>query len=676
MNVRVHNIRINNRKPKNYLIIIFAIFALTLNINAQQLPIAERILLKSERNTQILFKKPVGAEIHRQKFDALYYALHLKIDMPRRYIQAYTTGRFASLQDSLTTLTLDFNNSQLTVDSIKGAVQNFTRNGSFLDITLDRAYQKGDTLSITVYYSGNPEKQDTISFKFDYTASEERYVWTLSEPYGARDWWPCKDTPADKADSADIYVTVPEGNVVASNGTMVSDTPNPQTGWHTVHWHEGYPIATYLISLVAGPLAHFQDYYHYSPTDSMLLDYYVFPILLYRAQEYFAEVPDYLDALSHFYGPYPFLKEKYGMAQFGWRGGMEHQTITSIGGVYKSWRFLYVHELAHQWFGDKVTCATWHDIWLNEGFATYSEALYAQWAGLDDIPPGMEAYHTYMDRLFYTDDGTITVEDTTRFSSIFGLIVYHKGAWLLHMLRHVIGDDAFFTALRTYLDDPRWTYGSVRTENFIETCETVSGQNLHTFFDQWLNYPFYPTYEYKWNARQTKNGAQIETTIRQTQQQTVYVMPIDLKFIFADGHDTLITVQNNKISQSYRFLLKQIPIQLIFDPDHWILNENREITPAAYTQYAEIYRIYPNPSHGNVRIELRHLLNEKVTVDIYDIQGHLIRTLESKTQQFFLHTYQWDGKNSNGQPVASGVYIIRTNAFGVPPKQQKVVILR
>jgi len=678
MMVRIQNKR---RKKIHYsLLLFFFVFLMALQpanelIAQNQFP-AVWSLAKARLSAGWQTPKTVGAEVRKQKFDALYYALYFKIDMPHRNIQAHVKERFASLQDNLNSIALDFNNSQLKVDSVGGAVQSYQRSGSFLDLNLNRTYQKGDTFSVMIYYSGNPQKQDTVAFEFDRTYSEEQYVWTLSEPYGARDWWPCKDTPADKADSADIFVTVPQGDIVASNGIMVSDTPASQANWHTVHWHEGYPIATYLISLVAGPLAHFQDYYRFSADDSMLLDYYVFPTLLYKAQDVFKEVPDYLKALSHFYGPYPFLKEKYGMAQFGWGGGMEHQTITSVGGIYKSWRFLYVHELGHQWFGDKVTCATWHDIWLNEGFATYSEALYAQWAGLDEYPPGMDAYHDYMNRLFYADDGTIIVQDTTQFSQIFNRIVYHKGAWVLHMLRHVIGDDAFFAALRAYLNDPRWAYGSVRTENFIETCERVSGKNLQTFFDQWLHYPYYPTYEYEWKAKQTGKGVEIETTIAQTQPQTVYVMPVDLKFVFADGRDTILTVQNDKISQTYRFLFHNEPVEMIFDPDHWILNENKEKTPAAYSQYAQIYRIYPNPSPGPVHVELHHLLNQPVSLKIYDIHGRLIRTLQSTSRQFFLHTYYWDGKNKNGQRVASGIYFIRTDALDVLHQEQKVIIIR
>lgn len=620
--------------------------------------------------------KPVGAEVRKQKFDAQYYRLYFKLDIPHRKIYAHAHERFKSLQEELNTITLDFN-AELHIDSVGGSAVNYTRNGDFLDLTLNKSYAPADTFSVDIYYSGNPQRVDAISFVFDYTPDYDLYVWTLSEPYGARDWWPCKDTPADKADSADIVVAVPKNNIVASNGLLVKEQEGPESGWHTFFWHEGYPIATYLISIVAGPLAHFQDYYHYSATDSMLLDYYVLPIDLYNAQKYFEEVPDYLDALSHFFGPYPFLKEKYGMAQFGWRGGMEHQTITSIGGVYKSWRFLYVHELGHQWFGDKVTCASWRDIWLNEGFATYSEALYAQWAGFNEFGPGMEAYHAYMNGLFYDGDGTVIIADTTDFTKIFDPIVYHKGAWILHMLRHVMGDDAFFRSLKTYLNDPRWTYGSVRTKDFITTCESVSGLNLDSFFDQWLNYPFFPKYEYEWIVTRKEAGETlVKVTIKQTQDQTLYVMPLDIQFVYADKRDTLITVQNDHFTQTYNFHLKQEPVQMILDPDHWVLNENKESTPASYTQFAEIYRIYPNPSHGDVNIEIRHLLDKEVTLEIFNIQGQLIRKLKPASNQFYLHTYHWDGKNENGQAVASGVYIVRTVAPAVPQRQEKIVILR
>ena len=213
------------RQKVKTIAILFSLVGLllfpALKLKAQNPPVPDWVLAKSKIHGRPFLKKTVGAEARQQKFDALYYGLHFKIDFLHRQIWASAREHFASLQNNLTAITLDFNNKQLTIDSIAGAAVSYTRNGSFLDITLDRPYQKGDTFNVTIYYSGNPEKPDTISFKFDYTLDEEPYVWTLSEPYGARDWWPCKDTPADKADSADIFVTVPEGNVVASTALFL-----------------------------------------------------------------------------------------------------------------------------------------------------------------------------------------------------------------------------------------------------------------------------------------------------------------------------------------------------------------------------------------------------------------------------------------------------------------------
>ena len=212
----------------------------------------------------------------------------------------------------------------------------------------------------------------------------------------------------------------------------------------TFHWHEQYPIATYLVSIVAGEYAHFQDYYEYGGDEPMLLDYYVYPDELVRAKTIFDEMHDYLDALSFYFGPYPFLKEKYGQARYNWGGAMEHQTLTSIGQVKPEWRYVYVHELGHQWFGDLVTCASWTDIWLNEGFASYSEALYAEWDGYYGHPPGIEAYHAYMATQDYRDGRTIHIADTTQISNIFNIIVYDKGSWVLHMLRGMIPSFSIF----------------------------------------------------------------------------------------------------------------------------------------------------------------------------------------------------------------------------------------
>ncbi len=609
-----------------------------------------------------------------EKYDAQYYRLEMKIDFLRRSILGKTSLLFKSLQNNLQTITLNFE-SPLTVDSVGGAAQGFVLENGLLQLTLKQPLSKNDSALIWVAYSGNPYIPGSLAFVFDRMPDETPYVWTLSEPFGARQWWPCKDTPADKADSVDIIVTVPPGNLVASNG-LLAEVRQEDNGWQTYFWQERYPIATYLVSIVAGPLAHFQDFYHYSATDSMLLDYYVFPGDLETAREVFTALPDYLDALSYYFGPYPFLKEKYGHAQFGWGGGMEHQTLTSIGNVNEYWTYLYVHELGHQWFGDQVTCASWHDIWLNEGFASYSEALYAEWAGFKGQPPGIDSYLEYMSTQSFFEDGTVIIEDTTDFKAIFGRIVYDKGSWVLHMLRKVIGADNLFEAFKQYLNDPRWTYGSVKTENFQEICERVSGKDLDAFFDQWLNYPYYPKYEYEWQAfKNSTSGYDVELTIRQVQTQTLYVMPIELRFLFADESDTLLTVQNAQFTQEYHFSFSKQPIYLIFDPNNWLLEESRETSTAQVISGFGFHRIFPNPSQGKVNIEVVYWQQEDQPIQIFDLNGRKIRTLFPYKKIFNLRKYLWDGKNEQGKPVSSGIYFLRAPTIR-ESRVRKIMLVR
>ncbi|MHB2150371.1 M1 family aminopeptidase [Calditrichota bacterium LG25] len=609
-----------------------------------------------------------------EKFDAQYYRIEMQIDIPRRNVVGKTTLRLVSLQDNLQTVTLDFK-TPLTVDSVGGAATAFARQDGLLTLTLNQSFNRGQQAEVWIAYSGNPQVPGSIAFVFDRMPDESPYVWTLSEPYGARQWWPCKDTPADKADSVDLIITVPQENLVASNGLLTEVRSDPP-GWQTFHWQVRYPIATYLVSIVAGPLFRFTDYYHYSPVDSMLLDYYVFPDDKIIAQQKFTEMHDYLDALSHYFGPYPFLKEKYGQAQFGWGGGMEHQTITSIGRVSDAWTYLYVHELGHQWFGDMVTCASWHDIWLNEGFASYSEALYAEWAGYNGQPPGLDSYLDYMSTQLYYDAGTIYIEDTTSFAQLFSRIVYDKGSWVLHMLRKVIGEDNLFEAFKAYLNDARWTYGSVRTENFKEICEQISGVDLDAFFDQWLNYPYYPQYEYEWTPHSNVDQSYtVELIIRQTQQQTLYVMPIELRFLFADETDTTLTVQNNQFTQEYLFHFAKQPIYLQFDPDNWLLKESKETSPTTLITGYGFHKIFPNPSPGAVNIELIYWQREDYPVYVFDLLGKKIRTLLPNNRIFNLHQYFWDGKNDRGKAVSSGLYFLKapTVAEG---QTRKIMIIR
>jgi len=607
----------------------------------------------------------------------LYYKLELEIQFNPNLLIGKVSGRYKSKTDNLDIIELDFDDN-MVVSSVSGPVSGFDHSGQVLTINLSQSFSMDEIFEIVIEYSGIPDPGENRWFVFDELSDGSDHVWTLSEPYGARNWWPCKDTPADKADSVDIIVRVPADQIVASNGTLVSDeiTFNKRT----FHWHEKYPIATYLVSLAIAPYVQFSEIYTTRDNQSLLLDYYVYPQDEQLAREIFPNTKNHLDILSDVFGPYPFADEKYGLAQFGWTSGaMEHQTISSIGRVSAGWEYVYIHELGHQWFGDALTCASWSDIWLNEGFSSYSEALYAERYGYNELPTGFESYKEYMMNQIYIGAGTLDVRDTLTLGSVFGSIVYNKGSWVLHMLRGVLGDNDFFEALYSYANGDL-KYTSVRTEDFINVCEQVSGKNLNTFFDQWINYPFFPRYEYSWQKAKSDFGqsSKVEVNILQKQISVIYEMPIDLKFIFPSGSDSVVTVDNYQQSQDYVFAFDEYPVELVFDPDSWILKDVQDKSGGEFIADIVIENIYPNPSNSTVNIDVIFWGQNDLTLKIFDINGREINQIQpyliSKTHRYY---FRWNSDDHFGNAVAAGVYFIKpTNKDYDVRDIRKVIVLK
>ena len=299
-------------------------------------------------------------------FDVTYYRLALNISTQYNSIKGNViiTG---ICRDSANTLTLDLVN-QMHIDSVlvNGQTMPFTQSSDWFDISLGRSYSIGEILSVDVFYEGGPISTEFGSFVFD-SHSGVPWVHSLSEPYGAKDWWPCKNDPSDKADSADIIITCDSTFKVGSEGTLVS-VVNNGNGTSTCHWKELYPIASYLISVAITNYIQFSNWYRYSATDSMEILNYILPEHDSTAIQSLPRVVNMLAIYSNMYGLYPFIKEKYGHAEISGGSSMEHQTMTSITSFDED---MLSHELAHQWFGDMITCRTWSDLWLNEGFAQY-----------------------------------------------------------------------------------------------------------------------------------------------------------------------------------------------------------------------------------------------------------------------------------------------------------------
>lgn len=601
-----------------------------------------------------------------QRIDISYYRLDLRIDPVNRSLNGAVDVVATSLVDSLDSVTLDLS-SAMTIDSVRQQASplSLTRYPSSFTVQLARVYKRGEVFSLRVSYRGTPGTTGFGSFVFA-SLTEGDWIWSLSQPYGARDWWPCKDHPLDKADSVDVIVTCPSGLKVGSNGRLVSVRDNGDgTSTHT--WAERYPITTYLVSIAIGPFVAFSNWYKYGPSDSLEILNYVLPQQLAQAQQTLPKTVDMLRVFSELFGPYPFLKEKYGHSQFGWSGAMEHQTMTSTSTFAED---VIAHELAHQWFGDMITCRTWQDLWLNEGFATYSESLYreAQY-GTD--------YYRALIRYRLSDalaaEGSLFVIDTTSVSALFARSrVYSKGASVLHMLRHVMGDTLFFHALRAYAGDARFRYGTARTADFQEICETAYGKSLEFFFNQWIYGEKYPRYLLRWDA--TDGGAHwtVEAHLDQetgTATPPVFIMPVDIRFSGAGG-DTTVVVWNSKNFESFTFTLPFKPERAEVDPDQWILREVNNPNPTL-ADVPILEQNYPNPFNLGTTITIQNPRRSRLSLTIHNILGQQIASLHDGVVEPGIHTFQWNPgatgwipEATRDRPVGSGVYFCRLATDG------------
>jgi len=427
--------------------------------------------------------------------DVSYYGLNLSITHTPAYLRGAVTVGLRSTSN-LTSFFLDLNSS-LKVDSVKVGSQKlaYQHAANRLTITPPTALSNGQRLTLMVYYQGNPANTNGFgSFSFaTHGTAKDPVIWSLSEPYGSSDWFPCKDTPADKADSSAVSITAPKFFVSVSNGTLEGISDNADST-RTYRWRNRYPIAQYLISIAMTNYSRYDTPFSYQGRDgvpqSTPITHYLYPESLASNKNNLDQTPSIMRLLTDYFGNYPFLQEKYGHAECGFGGGMEHQTISSMGTFDTG---IITHELAHQWFGDKITCRDWQNIWLNEGFATYAEQLYAESLG------GKARYQSVMASLMQTARqarGSVYVQDISTSNSIFNYArTYAKGGTILHMLRGIVGDVNFFNIIKTYASAPNLAYSTAVTEDFQAVAEQVSGQKLDYFFKEWIYGENYPTYK-------------------------------------------------------------------------------------------------------------------------------------------------------------------------------------
>lgn len=502
-------------------------------------------------------------------YDVEHYKLELKVDPTARQLTGTCTMTAKSLKASLAKAAVDlYSNMTVSAVSMPSGPAAFTRPTNQVLITLDRAYGLGERFETTIAYSGRPTSGGWGSFGFD-SHSGQPIVWSLSQPWWGKTWWPNKDQLADKS-TAEIWLTVPDTLYAVSNGKLMGVDP-AGAGWQRFRWQVHYPIIPYLISMAVSNYQIRTDVFTWN-SKQMPMEFYVYPENWNSVQTEINAFKDIMRVFSEYYGEYPWMTgtiEKVGIAQFPWGGGMEHQTVASQGG-FTVW--LSAHELAHQWWGDCITCKTWKDIWLNEGFASFSEALW------EERKPGgsFAAYKNWMvgNRRPASLGGTVYCYDDQNQSAIFsGTNSYDKGAWVVHQLRGVLGETDFRRCLDAYWK--AYFGDSATTEDFRIVCEGVVGRDLKWFFQEWVYDKGGPLYRYGWKP--AKRGAQdlVELTIEQTQDTygwNLFSMPIELSVLTSAGTER-VKVWNSAWFQSYSIPVKGAPLSVALDPDEWILKQ-------------------------------------------------------------------------------------------------------
>ncbi len=537
--------------------------------------------------------------------------------------------------------------SSLKVDSVRIGKNkiSFNHTGNVIYCLKPGGWNSAERDSIEIFYGGNPASAGGFGYYvYDFHATGPQ-VHTLSQPYGAPYWWPCKQSLTDKIDSIDIYITTHHDFKAASNGILVgNEAINDST--RRYYWKHRYPIVPYLVAMAVSNYAEFTDYAKfYNRPDSMPILNYVFPQFAVTYRDNAAQTIPMLRLFDSLFGTYPFIKEKYGHAQFVWGGGMEHQTMSFMVDLNFD---LVAHELAHQWFGNKVTCGSWTDLWLNEGFATYLTALTYRY-----LKPKEEWLRVLGDMrkdIVSQEGGSVYASDTQNVNVLFsGRLRYNKGAFVLHMLREELGDSVFFSALRKMLDHQDHAYKFFGTKNLIEFMEGESGKNLDTFFLRWIYGEGFPYLKITWRQR----GNKLKILVSQRPSHPTvpyYILKLPLR-IKGMSNELDIQLRNDKLDQEYEVEVP-FPVKTVdFDPEITVLakysiggiNEDSVQTLPIL--------VGPNPVRDKLKIFTSNVRLDKS--EIYDALGRKVweTTLDSVSLSDI-----WEVDVTNYAP---GVYIIK-----------------
>jgi aminopeptidase N len=559
-----------------------------------------------------------------KKYDVHFYALDL--DMDNLSTDIAGTGEIhGSAKENLDSVLFElystFNISEIRLDNTPVP---FSRNGSIVNVPANLT--TGQNFKIAIDYNGTSPTSSSTPFGGSGMSNATspswgaQVTWSLSEPFSAYEWWPCKQDLRDKADSVSIKITVPDNCKVGSNGVL-ENVVNLGNGTSRYEWFHRHPIDYYLISVA---IAEYVEYNIYAnPVGSVnpvLIQNYIYdnPATLSNFQNDIDETVDFIELFAELYGKYPFDDEKYGHSMAPLSGGMEHQTMTTQGYFEKG---LTAHELGHQWWGNNVTCASWSDIWVNEGFATYSSHLMLEYLHPSEAEQNMFDTHV---SVMSNPDGSIWVTDSLNAAAIFsGRLSYNKGSAFIHTLRFMMNDDTlFYQALQNFQSNFKDSVAvglDVRDE--LAALTTVSFDDA---FNQWYFGEGYPTYNLTWNS--VGDDLFFQVSHNTSSSTPTFTTPLEIMFERNNLPDTTVRVEIS--SNSDHFTIPNFGVSgtnAEIDPNNWIINKvgtlikDENYTSVPQEIKAPSLEIYPNPSANEFNILMDD--NTEKSIQIYTAQG-------------------------------------------------------
>ncbi|MDI1353913.1 MAG: M1 family aminopeptidase [bacterium] len=616
---------------------------------------------------------------HEMKYDVKFVHLNLNVERNTKYISGYVKT-VATVTSAVLDTFMTLLHQNHTVDSIRfnGALLTYFRQDSMIKAGIPSPLPGGATFTAMVYYKGMPPAGGSaIGSGFSTQASwygGNNATWSLSESFVAYHWWPCKQALTDKIDSSWVFITTDSTNKAGSNGVL-KNVVNLGIK-KRYEWKSHKPIDYYLISVA---VSRFKEYNLYAKPqylggDSILIQNYidasayVDPFWIANDKVELDKMPSVLNFLSNMYGMYPFYKEKYGHCMVPLGGGMEHNTMTTIGFFDY---YIDAHELGHQWWGDQVTCKTWGDIWINEGFASYTEHLVAEYLDPANFAANLNAAHQ---NVIAGAGGSIyfTGNDTLNSNRIFdSRLTYDKGGAIIHSLRFLTNNDSvWFNTLRGF--QTAYKHSTASALDFQNYYQAQTGINPGIFFNQWYYGEGYPIFTPKYNYTGDTCIIKVVQTVSMPSKTPLFITPIEYKIGRTGKPDTTIRVMHSIPTEIYKFPLKGAVTSLTCDPNNWIINKATNsvrdqtlgvnILGIAVDQKNEpIITISPNPSHDFVTITCSG--SSKALASVYDLAGKLMfkKELLSETQLDL-------------RSLAAGVYLVKVvDENGIEMESQKLI---